>query len=102
MDTQNQLYTVGTWTAKPGKEADFISAWVEFARWTAENQPGAAHAYILQDLAHPQRFLTFGPWESAERIDAWRATPEFKTFGVQIRELCDDFQPGTFNLVAQV
>lgn len=102
MDTSDQLYTVGIWTARPGKEAEFMAAWEEFARWTAVSQPGAAQAYMLRDLAHPQRFLSFGPWESAERIDAWRATPEFKAFAAHARELCDDFQPGTYKLVVQV
>ncbi len=101
MDKSGQLYTAGLWTVKPGKEAEFIRAWEEFARWTGEHQPGAAVGTLVQDIARPQRFLSFGPWESAEHIDAWRATPEFKAFAAQARELCDDFQPGTYKLVAQ-
>ena len=101
MDKQDELYTAGLWTAKLGKEADFIRAWEDFARWTAEHQPGAGRGYLVQDIARPQRFLSFGPWESIEDIDAWRATTEFKAFAAKARELCDDFQPGTFKIVAQ-
>jgi heme-degrading monooxygenase HmoA len=102
MEDRQQLYTVGIWTAKEGKEDEFAREWTEFARWTSEHQPGAADAYLLQDAAHPQRFISFGPWESAERIDAWRATPEFKAFGARARELCDEFQPGTYIAAAHV
>jgi heme-degrading monooxygenase HmoA len=102
MDTQGQLYTAGLWTVRPGKEADFIRAWDEFARWTSEHQPGAGEAHLLQDLTNAQRFLSFGPWENAERVQAWRATPQFAAFVAQARELCEDFQPGSFKVAAQV
>jgi quinol monooxygenase YgiN len=102
MEELDELYTVGLWTAKPGKEDDFIRAWEEFARWTSAHQPGAAEAHLLQDIAHPQRFFSFGPWENSRRIDDWRATPEFRAFVVQVRELCEDFQPGTFKPVARI
>ncbi len=102
MEDRQQLYTVGIWTAKEGKEDEFAREWAAFARWTSEHQPGAADAYLLQDAAHSQRFISFGPWESAERIDAWRATPEFKAFGDRAGELCDEFQPGTYIVAAHV
>jgi len=102
MEERDQLYTVGVWTAKPGKEADFVRAWDEFAQWTSAHQAGAADARLLQDIAHPQRFLSFGPWENAERIDSWRAAPEFRAFATAARELCEEFQPGTFKLVTHI
>lgn len=101
MDELGQFYTAGLWAVKPGKESDFVRAWEEFALWTSEHQPGAGDGYLLQDTVHQQRFLSFGPWENVERIQDWRATPEFLAFVAQARELCEDFQPGTFKLVAR-
>lgn len=61
MNKVNQPYTLGNWTAKAGNEKTFIAEWQAFARWTARNQSGAGTAYLLQDLEHPQHFVSFGP-----------------------------------------
>jgi heme-degrading monooxygenase HmoA len=48
----------------------------------------------------PGRFISFGPWESEEAINAWRERPEFKAFASKARELCAQFQPRSLVLVA--
>lgn len=101
MDAIGQLYTAATWTVKPGKEAKFIRAWDEFAQWTSRDQPGARQGLLLQDIDNPARFLSFGPWESAERVAEWRAKPEFSAFLAKARELCEDIRPSTLKVVAQ-
>ena len=100
MHKTDQLYTLGNWTAKPGYEKQFIAEWEAFARWTARNQPGAGAGYLLQDPEHPRQFVSFGPWDNADAIKAWRERPEFKAFVLKIRGLCDDFQPRTLVPVA--
>lgn len=95
-----QPYTVGLWTAKPGCEKKFIAEWTAFAKWTATSQHGTGKGYLLQDPEHPQQFVSFGAWQSADAIKAWRESPEFKAFGQKVRELCDDFQPRSLALVA--
>ena len=100
MKTLGQLFTSGLWLVKSGKEADFIRAWEAFAQWTGEHQSGAGDAHLLQDLEHPNRFLSFGPWESTERIQEWRGKPEFTAFLTKARELCEEIQPRTLKLVA--
>ena len=101
METLGQLFTSGLWIVKPGKEADFIRAWDDFAKWTSERQPGAGHGHLLQDLETSTQFLSFGPWESAERIAEWRASSGFAEFFAKARELCSEIQPRTLKLVAQ-
>ncbi len=100
MNEVKKLYTLGTWTAKVGKEETFMAEWQAFARWTARNQPGAGRAYLLQDPEHPQQFISFGPWESQDAIKSWRERPEFREFVARVRQLCDDFQPRSFVAVA--
>ncbi len=100
MNRIDQPYTLGTWTTKVGKEKAFVAEWKAFARWTAKNQPGAGIGYLLQDPEHPRQFVSFGPWENADAIKAWREHPEFKAFGAKVRELCDDFQPRSLVLAA--
>ena len=100
MNKINQPYTLGIWTAKTGNEKAFVSEWEAFARWTAKNQSGAGTAYLLQDRDHPEQFVSFGPWESAEVIKAWRERPEFTAFVSKARELCSVVQPRSLVLIA--
>lgn len=92
----NELYTCGIWTVKPGHEDEFVAAWDEFARWTSEHVPGAGWATLVQQEDQPSRFLTFGPWDSAEAIEAWRATDGFQERIARIRPLLEGFEPGSF------
>ena len=59
-----QLFSSGHWLVKPGKEAEFISAWDTFAQWTVQTQAGAGSGHLLQDTANSRSFLSFGPWDS--------------------------------------
>lgn len=100
METLGQLYTFGIWTVHPGKEAEFKRIWDDFARWSSDHQPGGGDARLVQDLEAPNRFISYGPWESSDAILAWRGTLEFKAFAAQAQKLCADFQPGRYKLVS--
>ena len=100
MNKLNQPYTLGNWTVKAGNEKTFIAEWQAFARWTAKNQFGAGTGHLLQDPAHPQKFVSFGSWESPDAIKAWRECSEFKSFVSKGRALCDEFEPWTLVEVA--
>jgi len=90
-----QLWTLGIWTARPGRAEDLRAAWQGFAEWTAANVAGAGHAYLLQDAENADRFISFGPWASESAAAAWRDRPEFREFVAKIREICVEFQPQT-------
>jgi heme-degrading monooxygenase HmoA len=96
-----QLYTSGTWIAKQGKEMDFIGAWRDFAEWT-HREVGIQHARLLRDSGDPRRFLSFGPWDSLENIERWRSLPEFQERIGKMRELLEDFEGRTLEVVAEV
>jgi heme-degrading monooxygenase HmoA len=98
----DELYTCGTWTVVPGQEDEFIAAWDDLAQWTKQNVAGARWATLVQDADQPSRFLTFGPWESAEAIEAWRASDGFRERIGRIRTLLDAFEPGTYRRRAGV
>lgn len=102
MTDENDLYTCGIWTVRPGREDEFVAAWEDLARWSAEHVAGAGWATLVQQDDRPNRFLTFGPWESLEAIDAWRASDGFRERVGRIRELLDDFQPGNYRRRAGV
>lgn len=75
IDRTDHPYTVGVWMVKAGNEDAFIRAWAAFARWTVDNVPGAREARLLQDMDRPQWFISLGPWDDADSIDAWRQRP---------------------------
>lgn len=95
MNETNQRFSAGIWLVKPGKENDFIAAWGEFAKWTFNHNLGSPEVYLLQDLQQPRRFISCGPWESIQKIEAWRQLPEFKEFFAKAKEMCDEITPIT-------
>jgi quinol monooxygenase YgiN len=93
-----QVYTVGIWTVRPGREDEFVSLWRELADWTLREFPDAAGT-LLRDRERPNRFVSYGPWDSVETIERWRATPEWQDVVARMREVLDAFEPGTYDLV---
>lgn len=87
---------------KPGRADEFIAAWKEFAEWSAANTAGAGWVKLLRDSDDENRFLTVGPWESREAIDAWRALPGWKERIGRIRELLDGFEASTLEAVVEL
>ena len=95
------LYTLGIWTAKPGSEDAFVEAWNALASETAADVPGAT-AMLLRDRDQPNVFISLGPWESLEQIDAWRASKVFTTNVGRIRELVDGFEAHTMDVTTEI
>lgn len=93
MASEGQLYTLGIWKAKQGREAEFIDAWQAFADWTSASVPGAGAGTLLQHEGQPQKFVSFGPWHDAESVASWRQQPQFDQFVAKAHDLCEDFEP---------
>lgn len=98
----SELYTSGRWTVVPGQEEEFVAAWRELAEWTAAEIPGSAWATLLQDQEKRNRFVSFGPWESADAIAGWRSSPGFQERFGRIRAVLEDFEAGVFDRRANV
>lgn len=95
------VYTLGIWTVKAGREQEFIAAWRDFAEATQDEFP-AASAFLVQDRDTPSRFVSCGPWDSIEQIEAWRSSAAFRDGVGRIRELLDAFEPHTLDEVVLV
>jgi heme-degrading monooxygenase HmoA len=93
-----ETYTSGVWVVKPGQEDDFVRAWEEFVGW-ASGFPGSGTFRLVRDVDHPNRFLSFAPWESGEAQTAWRQQPDFPERLGQVRAHCDEFHSSTYELV---
>jgi heme-degrading monooxygenase HmoA len=93
-----ETYTNGVWIVKEGEEEAFIAAWREFASW-GQTWPGAGTLKLTRDVYQPNRFMSFGPWESFEAQQAWKDDPAFKERIAQVREHTEEFTPSVFEHV---
>jgi quinol monooxygenase YgiN len=96
-----ELYTLGEWTARPGREDDLVAAWQDLAEWTADHVGGSGWAKLLRDHDQPRRFISFGPWQDADAVAAWRADPGFRRRVDALQELVEGFSPHTMDVAAQ-
>ena len=94
-----QPFTSGSWIVATGKEDAFVTRWTEFVEWSHVNARGAGSFLLLRDVAQPNRFTSFAPWESEDAVDVWRGRPEFEELLGRCRELCEDFS-GTDHVLA--
>ena len=95
------VFTSGRWKVLPGKEDDFVAAWSALATQTKVEFPDST-ATLLRDRDDPTLFLSFGPWDSIEQIEQWRASHTFQAGVGKIRPLLDGFSPHTLDPVAGV
>lgn len=102
MTHHEQPYTVGLWTVKTGMEKEFLKRWQRFAEWSIEGQQGAIEATMVNDLDNPQRFVSFGQWQSVKHIEAWRDNPERERRLAGLEELCEETQLLTCKKVANI
>jgi heme-degrading monooxygenase HmoA len=96
-----RLLTSGVWTVRAGSEDEFVAAWRDFATW-ASTQPGAGPLTLARDRDQPNKFVSFGFWDSADSAHAWKSRPEFGPRIGAVRELCDAFEPGELDVATIV
>jgi heme-degrading monooxygenase HmoA len=95
------VYTMGVWTVKPGREDAFIAAWDALGQWTLE-RGFDTHGTLVRDRSAPSRFVSFGPWPSAEEAERWRSDPGFEERLSRIEETIDSFEPGLYDVVMRI
>jgi heme-degrading monooxygenase HmoA len=93
------IYTSGTWKPNAGSEDAFIDAWADFAAW-GSSLPGAGTLRLTRDLEDPERFLSFGDWESSEAARAWKNSADFSERIARVLQHCAEFQSANYTVVA--
>lgn len=96
-----RLMTSGIWTVRLGSEDAFVATWRDFATW-ASAQAGAGPLTLARDRDQPNKFVSFGFWDSADSAHAWKALPDFGVRIGAVRELCDGFEPGELDVATIV
>ena len=96
------VYTLGVWHVQPGNEDAFIAAWQELgAIFQHLSQPPTGKGTLLQSLADPTLFYSFGPWGDLTAIQAMRNDPQAQNGIAKLRALCTEATPGSFRVVAE-
>ncbi len=92
------IYTLGIWTVREGSEDEFVEAWTRMADET-RLQFTSATGTLLRDADRTNRFISFGPWESADQVAQWRASSAFIAGQARLRPLLESFEPHTMDEV---
>jgi heme-degrading monooxygenase HmoA len=95
-----RVWTHGVWTVEPGREDDFVAAWTAMAREAAESLEPPELPWLLRDRDRPNVFISFGPWESDEQVDAFRGSGAFASGRQRMRDLLESFEASTLDEVA--
>ena len=99
---EEQVYTLGVWHVKEGREAEFVIAWKELDAVLASlPQPPSGKGVLIQSVTDATLFYSFGPWRSASDVTAMRADSRAKAGILRIRDLCIEATPGSFRVVAE-
>lgn len=96
----DEVYTLGAWRAKHGKEKEFVAAWQALGRYFGSLARPPGKGTLLQSVDDPQQFYSFGPWGAFEDIQEMRSHPETPKEIAKLMDLCEDGRPGTFRVVA--
>ena len=96
-----RVYTLGIWTVKNGREGEFVDAWRDLAERTKSDFPDET-ATLLRDRDQPNRFISFGPWDTLEQIERWRGSETFKQAVGTIRAMLENFEAHTMDLAAEI
>jgi heme-degrading monooxygenase HmoA len=81
---------------------EFVSRWQTWLEWTAENIPGFRSAKLLRSEDDPQRFTSISDWDDDATLKAWKESPGFAERIGPVREVCDEFVGGDFDVAVSV
>ncbi|MCZ7526343.1 MAG: antibiotic biosynthesis monooxygenase [Acidimicrobiia bacterium] len=96
----DEIYTLGVWRVKDGKQSEFVEAWKGLGRYFGSLPRPPGQGTLLQSLDEPQQFYSFGPWRTLDDIQEMRSRRDTPTEIAKLMDLCDEGRPGTFRVVA--
>lgn len=92
----------GQWLVKEGRDDDFIERWKAWLGWTSQTIPGFRSARLLRSQDDTQRFTSMSDWDGDDALKAWTSNPGFQERFDAVRELCDEFRGGNFDVAASI
>jgi hypothetical protein len=68
----DEVYTLGVWRVKDGKQDEFIVAWQALGTYFNRLPHPPGKGTLLQNLDEPRQFYSFGPWQTLADIREMR------------------------------
>ena len=96
---EHKAYMVALWRVIPGQEEAFRAAWLELAGVFVGHEHPALFGVLLQHQTDRSLFYSFGPWNSMADVEAMRRCPEAQDAFLRVTSLCDEAQPGVYEMV---
>jgi len=96
----DEVYTLGAWRVKDGKQSEFIATWQALGRYFGSLPHPPGKGTLLQSVDDSQQFYSFGPWRALDDIQEMRSHPETPAEIGKLMDLCEEGRPGTFRVVA--
>lgn len=101
MNMEEQIYTLGAWHVKEGKQQEFIEAWKELGELFGALPDPPGKGILIQSTSNTALFYSFGPWNSMEAVEAMRNNPEAQQGIRKLIDLCTEATPGSYRVVAE-
>lgn len=103
MDTnmKQQIYTLGEWHVREGRQQEFIAAWKELGTIFASLPEPPGKGILIQSTSDSTLFYSFGPWNSIEAVETMRGNPQAEEGIRKLIDLCTEASPGSFRVVAE-
>lgn len=96
----DEVYTLGIWRVKDGKQREFVEAWKALGSYFRHLPHPPGVGTLLQSIDEPHQFYSFGPWRSLDDVEEMRSHPDTAKEIGKLMELCEEGRPGTFRVVA--
>jgi heme-degrading monooxygenase HmoA len=92
----------GQWQVREGREHEFVERWTEWLSWTSENIPGFRSGRLLRSDEDPLQYVSVSDWDDDASRTAWKASPGFREKFASVRELCEEFVGGDYEVAVAV
>ena len=93
------VWTHCAWTVRPGREEEFVELWKGTVRETAKALAPPQRPSLLRDHDRQNLFISFGPWNDVEQVEAFRSSDAFRRAQAPLRDVLEGFEPRTLDEV---
>ena len=96
------ICTLGTWTAKKGREDEFTKRWEEGADSLALDYPNLRFR-LLRDRTNPRRFVSLAEgWRNAEQVEEVQSLPSYQDSMTTLWRVLESGEMSTLELAIEI
>ncbi len=96
-----KVYTVNSWTVKPGFDQQFLRAWKHFAKLVVQQVGSSGSTRLFRDLENPAHFLSVDSWRDEKTMRKAGQARDFTRLMERLRKSLDEFSSWSLKLEAE-